>query len=116
MHYLSISDFDHNWALFHSDSDEVVLQHTYRDHHYVRVARAIDRDHKWYGLLHVGQLSPVDDRYTGDDRQPFDHYEMACQWAAEYMETHPFGICVDDVDETQHHYDWDDDATYPVDF
>lgn len=116
MQRLTIDDFDYNWALFYGDSDETVYTHTYRDHQHVRIARAIDRDHNWYGLLHVGQLNPVDDRYTGEDRQPFDSYEMAYYWAAAYMETHPFGICADDVGETQHHYDWDDDKTYPIDF
>jgi hypothetical protein len=61
-------------------------------------------------------LSPVDDRYTDEDRQRFDSYEMAYYRVAEYMETHPFGICADDLEEPQRHYDWDKDETYPVDF
>lgn len=66
-----------NWEIYYVDSDELVHVHTERDHHYVRIARAIDRDHRWYGLLHVGKLSPWDDRYTGADCRPFDTYEAA---------------------------------------
>lgn len=108
--------FTENWHIFYAESEELVYTHTDRDHHYVRVARAIDRDHAWYGLLHVGRLDPADHRYTGADRQPFTTFEEAQEWAHQYMETHPDGIDPDDLEESHHHYCWDNDETYPVDF
>lgn len=98
-----LSGFE-NWTLFYVDSDEIVYCHTQRDHHYVRVARAIERDHSWYGLLHIGRLSPVDDRYTGADRRPFDSYEDASAWSYDYLTNHPDGVDPNDIRETQMDY------------
>lgn len=103
-----------NWSIHYVDSDEIVHVHNQREHHYVRVARAIDRDHVWYGLLHVGELSPTDHRYTGADRKPFDSYAAAQAWATNYLDAHPDGIDPDDIQEDQLHYNWEDKEETPV--